>query len=1087
MAEPVYVGEASGGGGRYYDPDTGMYWTAATGWYYSSGGDESSGAITPSGGGGTVIINGVAYPINGGGGDTSNRYRTITSDGSDGYPAGTIYQLDTQDGSRSNIRYPASGGGGSHVTIVNTPIQNQGGRYVTQTDTDGSVTGVPGATYQQDTYDGSITILTRPNTPVSRESYPGSGVTDQGISIYAIPSSKSPTGYMLADGRYINPDGSLYQAPPANTGRYKTVTSDGTDGFPRGTIYQLDTTDGSRSNIRYPSTSGGSSSGGGTSSAGAAPRVSSGGGSSGGGGVSTRSGGYNNTDVNTVIHQGGFNDTSFNTSEMGPNALANAAAERGLSGLQSAGGLAAKLSELMDARTNNIIQNLSNPSDIVAREYATRGLAAPDGTAQPMYGDNALLSEIINALRGGNSGGGNLGGLFGGGDVGGGGGGTGAGLPSPDTGTTPATTPATTPPPVQDAWTEKYGQPPQGYSSWPEWLSKSGNGPSWFNSVTTNKEGGQGYDINDPNLITQVGPWIQQYNMQRDPQWQANMSNYLAGQKAQTDFQQKMLGYAYRGDNPNTSTVEHDYGTQNFDPTGVTYTPSGSNIDYSKISGYLPGYGSDYYPAPKTNTVSAADAAANKAANVGAGITTQPVAPNTTTSSIGGTGVATNPTQPLPTSGYHAGDPNYRYDPSSGSYIHLAHGGMTTAKQAVVGDPQEDGKVNPEMLYNPTGAPLSVMPMKDMPMMSQMMQRIPRYAYGTEDQTDPFASFSQQAEPAAPNTTTQPAPTQPSLSDFWAGLTAKDLLSAQPAPTATYTPSQPLPNTTTEPAPTTTGYGDWRDKLPSAGETVPTTTTTPNTASTPAPVTAPTSSGTADAPIGTPAPAPIPTPTISSILAGMTPEQRAYYYQRLNNTGDASGSMPVFDLSGDTQLHNTAISPAVANYPGGQAQYIADQKHQIETIYPGGVWLADGMTYKDPAGNLYRVDPVGPMPLTGVQTPGGGLGIHPYNGKPADTIMSYGDAAYQNLPSLLYAQGRIPLSAYFASQNGMAPGAFGTEVPFAGALNYNRALNLMRIPGSYGALSSLYKSANLSLDDEIAKARARAPLGQAYATSGIET
>src|SRR3990172_8436655 len=42
------------------------------------------------------------------------------------------------------------------------------------------------------------------------ESYPGSGITAQGISIYAIPSSKSPTGYVLADGRPVNPDGSLY-------------------------------------------------------------------------------------------------------------------------------------------------------------------------------------------------------------------------------------------------------------------------------------------------------------------------------------------------------------------------------------------------------------------------------------------------------------------------------------------------------------------------------------------------------------------------------------------------------------------------------------------------------------------------------------------------------------------------------------------------------------------------------------------------------------------------------------------------------------------------------------------------------------
>ena len=53
----------------------------------------------------------------------------------------------------------------------------------------------------------------------------------------------------------------------------------------------------------------------------------------------------------------------------------------------------------------------------------------------------------------------------------------------------------------------------------------------------------------------------------------------------------------------------------------------------------------------------------------------------------------------------------------------LAHGGMTTASQMITGDPQA-GQVtgNPELINNPTGAPISVQPMSDM---QQQQQGIP--------------------------------------------------------------------------------------------------------------------------------------------------------------------------------------------------------------------------------------------------------------------------------------------------------------------------------------------------------------------------
>ena len=55
----------------------------------------------------------------------------------------------------------------------------------------------------------------------------------------------------------------------------------------------------------------------------------------------------------------------------------------------------------------------------------------------------------------------------------------------------------------------------------------------------------------------------------------------------------------------------------------------------------------------------------------------------------------------------------------------FAQGGGTRLSQFVVGDPQQGNRANPEMIYNPTNAPISVMPM------SQIPQGVPRFATGT--------------------------------------------------------------------------------------------------------------------------------------------------------------------------------------------------------------------------------------------------------------------------------------------------------------------------------------------------------------------
>lgn len=91
--------------------------------------------------------------------------------------------------------FPPIGGGGSSSGIT----------YTTTVDVDGSVTGIPGATYQQGS-NGSVSIVSRPSTSG------GSG------------GSSSPTNV------YINQNpGELYQ----------TIVSDGSDGYPAGTVYQV--------------------------------------------------------------------------------------------------------------------------------------------------------------------------------------------------------------------------------------------------------------------------------------------------------------------------------------------------------------------------------------------------------------------------------------------------------------------------------------------------------------------------------------------------------------------------------------------------------------------------------------------------------------------------------------------------------------------------------------------------------------------------------------------------------------------------------------------------------------------------------
>lgn len=145
----------------------------------------------------------------GGGGVTYTQ--NVDYDGSVTGVPGATYQK-SSSGSVSIISRPPSGGGG-------TTVINQGGRYQTQVDPDGSVTGIPGSTYQVDTYDGSITVVSKPASNVNPADRNNDGLDDTtNLALGVFPSKTSPTGYMYGSGIPVWPNGAPYEGGGEDAG-----------------------------------------------------------------------------------------------------------------------------------------------------------------------------------------------------------------------------------------------------------------------------------------------------------------------------------------------------------------------------------------------------------------------------------------------------------------------------------------------------------------------------------------------------------------------------------------------------------------------------------------------------------------------------------------------------------------------------------------------------------------------------------------------------------------------------------------------------------------------------------------------------
>lgn len=102
-------------------------------------------------------------------------------------------------------------------------------------------------------------------------------------------------------------------------------------------------------------------------------------------------------------------------------------------------------------------------------------------------------------------------------------------------------------------------------------------------------------------------------------------------------------------------------------------------------------------------------------------------------------------------------------------------------------------------------------------------------------------------------------------------------------------------------------------------------------------------------------------------------------------------------------------------------------------------------------------------------------------------LKSYPDEAYQNLASLRFLQGNMSKPQYNTLATGYATGYAGQQIPESGQLNYGRYLQLAKDPVSLALVASSYKAGNRDLFAEVARAKDRAPFGQAVQTSLIRS
>lgn len=777
-----------------------------------------------------------------------------------------------------------------------------------------------------------------------------------------------PTGYTYEPtGQVVNWDGSPYQGAGYKNGYADTSSSSGSKARVEnvgGVLYE-EQPDGSWKPVINPSGSSGGSSGGSTSFN-VSGLVGGGGGSSGGGTPANTT--HTSTSITDITPaaaaaelalanaKANSTSTNYSTSDIGPNTIANNALDRA----QAQAQFDAK--QRADA-ISNIINNLSNPADMVAREYSTRALGVPAGSTLSL----GSLPPISSVMGGQSQ-------PVGASSLPTGTGAsssptspTGVSNPTPTPIPTPATAPVTPPavPPVLQPGDPGYEPPvPGGGSSWADFFSTRPRRPAdspelkaYYNMVT---RGVMPTGQTPADLLVAAANAYTKQEARRQALSDSVQNNPLYMNNILNTHQLNAAGFGYLGGNKVSFAPDWAAGPNQ----GLVQTTSGNFINpYNVHQGTPTSKGwtaaTNIYndvpstPAQPTNATPTPFGTPTDQINNG-----QPVLSHASGGPISGMGIVGDSPSGKPTGHEELVVGNAQVIPHDQTehmlrthvishLLHFATGG--TVGGAFTYDEYGNG-------YDRYGGMVSS----------------GGYGSNTPITSTPQTSYTSTPAqaPAAPVTTPTQAATQ---------------------------------NTHTTTPPTTTGVAPAPNGgAQPLGTTVPTTTTTSTTATTP-PTT--TSGGVSTGGVGVAGPVNAPVTTTPTPVATPTPT---------------------------TPAITTPSVPTTAN----------------------------------PANDLTAA-------LA--------------SGSPAAGITSYPDSAYQNFPSLSYLQGNTPVSDYMKLNTGNAQGAFGTQIPYAGAINYTKALDIMKDPSSFAALSSLYKAANLDLSSEIAKALARAPIGQAVATSGVQT
>ena len=275
-------------------------------------------------------------------------------------------------------------------------------------------------------------------------------------------------------------------------------------------------------------------------------------------------------------------------------------------------------------------------------------------------------------------------------------------------------------------------------------------------------------------------------------------------------------------------------------------------------------------------------------------------------------------------------------------------------------------------------------------------------------------------------------------------------------------------------------------------------------------LTAPAAAPAPPAAVPAPTPAPAVAPSAAQIAQGpKTPEQQAAAAQAAGGVGSVSNTAAMTNQPGGMVANWLGIDPKTGDYdvdvstPAGMVtpgpvQYPNSQI--VPSTYNGGFGgpvkaLADGGSTDEEvyiAGDPQVADKANPelVVIDYDKEQSKVIPLSSYaNGtaEPNYNMTQYDESVYNNFPTLNYLRGGMGSRQYNTLSTGYTPGAFNSQLPEAGALNFRNLYDVLQDPIATSMIESLYRSGSRSFTAEASRAKARAPIGRALSTSMIRT